>query len=71
MADESGKGGDIFADMLRAQAEATMALFGKLLPETPKAGASADWSEVAQNMQAMWSDFQPSAAAVEAPLMRT
>ncbi len=59
----------IFADMLRAQSDATMRLFGQMLPglsaHAPDSAAdgAAPWGDVAKRMQAMWLDFQTDAAA--------
>ena len=70
MADKSqAEGGapEIFADMLRAQSEATMQLFGRFLPGTqasPDDAAGAQkWADVANRMQAMWLDFQTGQAS--------
>jgi polyhydroxyalkanoate synthase subunit PhaC len=79
MADNSGadrSGSDagapgIFADMLRAQSDATMRLLGQLLPgaqsedgvQPPLAADPARWADVAGRMQAMWLDFQNGSMA--------
>ena len=74
MADQSQPGSGLptlFADMLRAQTDATTQLMGQmmghLLPGTPPgaddATKTAGWADVARRMQAMWLDFQTGAAA--------
>jgi polyhydroxyalkanoate synthase len=73
MPDKSQTGGaapEIFAEMLRAQSEATAqvfgALFGQLLPGTqasPNTASSQNWADVAKRMQAIWLDFQAGSAS--------
>jgi polyhydroxyalkanoate synthase len=71
MADKSQTGGgapEIFAEMLRAQSDATAQVFGQMFGQLPQAspsgGAQAqNWADVAKRMQAMWLDFQTGQAS--------
>ena len=54
---------DILSDLFKAPAEAAQKLFGGLLPGVAEGSAGAEgdlaqWSSVAQRLQAMWFDFQ-------------
>ncbi|MFA7603677.1 MAG: class I poly(R)-hydroxyalkanoic acid synthase [Novosphingobium sp.] len=60
-----------FAEMLRSQSDATMALLGRFLPGAVTGAGDAvegaaqgavHWADVAGRMQAMWLDFQAGAA---------
>ena len=70
MADKSRSDGDapdIFADMLKAQAEAASQVFGQLfapvLPKGMAEGAAPNWADVSESLQSMWGQFQHGAAA--------
>jgi polyhydroxyalkanoate synthase len=77
VADQSQSGGsppELFANMLRAQSEATMQLFAKILPGAAKApdeasakgadsGEGERWLDVARRMQGLWLDFQAGQVA--------
>lgn len=50
----------LFAEIMMAQAQGAMALFGQVLPTktTQAQEEAAHWAEMAGRMQAMWTDFQ-------------
>ncbi|MEW9854942.1 PHA/PHB synthase family protein [Novosphingobium sp. M1R2S20] len=57
------KGADLFAEMMMAQAQGAMALFGQFLPHAESSGASgaeeaAHWASLAVRLQTMWAEFQ-------------
>ncbi|MET1757104.1 class I poly(R)-hydroxyalkanoic acid synthase [Novosphingobium sp. RD2P27] len=54
---------DLFAELLMAQAQGALALFGQMLPQSDASVAesereSGDWAESAARLQAMWAEFQ-------------
>jgi polyhydroxyalkanoate synthase len=58
--DTAKKSGNLFANMMMAQAQGAMALFSQMIPaKTPEAADDAShWAEAASRMQAMWAEFQ-------------
>jgi polyhydroxyalkanoate synthase len=66
---------NLFGELMMAQAQGAMALFGQMLPGT-KSGASEDaaqWAEAAGRLQVLWTDFQVDqitrATAAPSPFM--
>jgi polyhydroxyalkanoate synthase len=67
---------NLFGELMFAQAQGALALFGQMLPQPGGAQASADgksealqWAKAAGRLQAMWTDFQVEqiAKATSAP----
>jgi polyhydroxyalkanoate synthase len=58
--DTASKSGNLFADLMMAQAQGAMTLFSQMIPaKTPEAADDAThWAEAASRMQAMWAEFQ-------------
>jgi polyhydroxyalkanoate synthase len=58
--DITDKPANLFAEMMMAQAQGAMALFGQMIPSTTAdtRDDAAHWAEAAGRMQAMWTDFQ-------------
>ena len=77
-----GASGNIFAELMMAQAQGALALFGQMLPRASSGSAgdtaaakdeAPNWAEVGTRLQTMWTDFQVEqmarAAAAQSPFM--